>query len=68
MVSQADALGQVAGGPVVGFVGLRSLRAALVFAGLILTPALGLYSRGVKLEKAAATIPIDLADAESADA
>jgi hypothetical protein len=65
MVSQADALGQVAGGPVVGFVGLRSLRAALVFAGLILTPALILYSRGVKLEETAATIPIAV---ESADA
>jgi DHA3 family tetracycline resistance protein-like MFS transporter len=45
MLGQADALGQTAGGPVVGLVGLRSLRAALVFAGLILTPALVLYGR-----------------------
>lgn len=50
LVGQADALGQVAGGPVVGLVGLRSLRAALVFAGLILSPALVLYSRGQRLE------------------
>ncbi|HXF62342.1 MAG TPA: MFS transporter [Caldilineaceae bacterium] len=49
MVGQADALGQVAGGPVVGFVGLRSLRAALVVAGLILTPAVVLYGRGLRL-------------------
>lgn len=57
MMGQADALGQVVGGPVVGLVGLRSLRAALVFAGLILTPALALYSRGVKLEETATTLP-----------
>lgn len=59
MTGQADALGQVAGGPIVGLVGLRSLRAALVFAGLILTPALVLYSRGLKLEESTATIPAD---------
>ncbi len=47
MVGQSDALGQLAGGPVVGVVGLRSLRAALVFAGVILTPALVLYGRGL---------------------
>ncbi len=50
LMGQADALGQVAGGPIVGVVGLRSLRAALVFAGLILTPALVLYNRGERLE------------------
>ena len=50
VVGQADALGQVAGGPVVGVVGLRSLRSALVFAGGILTPALVLYARGLHLE------------------
>lgn len=59
MVGQADALGQIAGGPVVGLVGLRSLRAALVFSGLLLTPALGLYSRGGKLEASAATIEVE---------
>lgn len=44
---QSDALGQLAGGPVVGVVGLRSLRAALVFSGIILMPALLLYGRGL---------------------
>jgi DHA3 family tetracycline resistance protein-like MFS transporter len=39
--SQANALGQIAGGPVVGVIGtLWSLRAALVAAGLLLSPAL----------------------------
>jgi hypothetical protein len=50
VLGQADALGQVAGGPVVGAVGLRSLRSALVFSGVILTPALLLYGRGLHLE------------------
>lgn len=69
MVGQADALGQVAGGPVVGWVGLRSLRAALVFSGLILTPSLVLYSRGVKLEQSVATLPVETlpAEVEAAD-
>ena len=39
--AQADALGQMAGGPVVGAIGtLWSLRAALVAAGLLLSPIL----------------------------
>src|SRR5262249_46079483 len=70
MVSQGDALGQITGGPVVGLIGLRSLRAALVFSGLILTPALALFSRGVKLEKDAETIPAEAitVEGETADA
>lgn len=44
--SQADAVGQIAGGPVVGYVGvLASVRAALVVGGCILSPALLLYAR-----------------------
>ena len=49
MVSQADALGQIGGGPVVGAIGLRSLRAALTISGLMLAPALVLYSRRLSL-------------------
>ncbi len=36
LIGQADALGQIGGGPVVGAVGLRSLRAAMVISGLLL--------------------------------
>jgi len=44
--SQADALGQVGGGPVVGLIGNAvSLRAALFAAGIALAPALLLYGR-----------------------
>lgn len=42
---QADALGQIAGGPVVGAVGNASLRAALLFSAGLLLPAIGLFAR-----------------------
>jgi DHA3 family tetracycline resistance protein-like MFS transporter len=45
---QADALGQIAGGPVVGAIGLAvSLPAALLASAAALLPALGLYLRAV---------------------
>lgn len=51
LVSQADALGQLTGGPVVGWVGtVRSLRAAMVLSALLLAPALPLYTRAAKRE------------------
>jgi DHA3 family tetracycline resistance protein-like MFS transporter len=44
--SQANALGETAGGPVVGLIGTAfSLRAALVAAGVLLAPVVGLYAR-----------------------
>ena len=46
---QADAIGQTAGGPVLGVIGnVFGIRAALVTAGLVLTPALGLYGRAMR--------------------
>jgi DHA3 family tetracycline resistance protein-like MFS transporter len=46
MSSQMDAFGQIAGGPAVGVVGNHySLRAALVCSGLVLSPALWIYTR-----------------------
>jgi MFS transporter, DHA3 family, tetracycline resistance protein len=45
---QADAVGQIAGGPAIGAIGtLVSLRAAMVTAGLVLTPGLLLYARAL---------------------
>lgn len=41
---QADAIGQIAGGPGVGAIGNRSLRAALLTSAFLLTPVLPLYS------------------------
>jgi MFS transporter, DHA3 family, tetracycline resistance protein len=46
MTSQSDALGQVAGGPLLGALGaLTSVRTTIVATALILLPALGLYAR-----------------------
>lgn len=45
--AQADALGQVAGGPAIGWVGTAfSLRAALIVGALVLAPILPLLRRG----------------------
>jgi DHA3 family tetracycline resistance protein-like MFS transporter len=46
---QVDAVGQVAGGPVVGAIGNTSLRVALSVSALILSPVLPLY--GVALRR-----------------
>ena len=49
IASQSDAIGEVTGGPVIGVVGtIASLRAALVAAGLLLTPAIALYGRALR--------------------
>ena len=44
---QADAVGQIAGGPVVGWLGNTSLRLALAVGAGLLAPALALYARTV---------------------
>jgi DHA3 family tetracycline resistance protein-like MFS transporter len=49
MSSQVDAIGQVAGGPVVGLVGNTvSVTAAITLSGLLLTPVLPLFARTIK--------------------
>jgi DHA3 family tetracycline resistance protein-like MFS transporter len=49
MGSQANALGQVAGGPAIGAVGtLAGIRAALAVAAITLSPALWLYARAIR--------------------
>lgn len=45
VVSQTDAIGEIAGGPAVGVIGNRSIRAALVTSALVLSPVLPLYQR-----------------------
>ncbi|HJT57646.1 MAG TPA: hypothetical protein VJ761_14180, partial [Ktedonobacteraceae bacterium] len=52
MWGQVDALGQVAGGPPVGYIGtVVSLRAALVAVGVILSPVLVLYAMAARKGK-----------------
>ena len=49
ITNQADAIGQVGGGPVIGAVGtLASIRAALVSGALVLLPALALFARAIR--------------------
>lgn len=46
MTGQSDAIGQVVGGPVIGWIGAAvSIRAALVTSALLLSPALLLYAK-----------------------
>lgn len=46
MTGQSDAIGQVVGGPVIGWIGTAvSIRAALVTSALLLSPALLLYAK-----------------------
>jgi DHA3 family tetracycline resistance protein-like MFS transporter len=62
MVSQANALGQIVGGPGVGLIGKAfSLRAALTVAALLLIPALPFYMRAATMTK-----PIDVREATEA--
>lgn len=51
LLGQTDALGQIAGGPVVGAVGLRSLRGAMVFSAALLLPVIGIYARRLRGER-----------------
>jgi DHA3 family tetracycline resistance protein-like MFS transporter len=52
MASQVDSLGQIIGGPALGVLGtLASLRAALVGAGVMLLPALLLYTRAAAIDR-----------------
>jgi DHA3 family tetracycline resistance protein-like MFS transporter len=52
IANQADAIGETAGGPVVGAIGnVVSLPAALVASALFYTPLLGLYGRAARLRQ-----------------
>jgi len=56
MYGQADAVGQIAGGPIIGLVGtIASLRAAIVATGMLLTPNVFLFTRSMGQGKDAAT-------------
>ncbi len=54
--SQVDAIGQITGGPLVGAIGNRSIRAALVTSALILLPALPLHRLVVRRDPRAAGV------------
>lgn len=61
---QADAIGQIAGGPAIGGIGtVISLRAAIVTAGLVLAPGMLLYAKALGQGR---PIAIDETDATTA--
>jgi DHA3 family tetracycline resistance protein-like MFS transporter len=63
MSSQVDAIGQIAGGPVVGWIGSAfSVQAAITVSGLLLTPILPLYRRAIRQSR----LPENLPDAVAA--
>jgi DHA3 family tetracycline resistance protein-like MFS transporter len=49
VTGQVDAVGQIAGGPLVGAIGNRSIRAALVTSALLLSPVIPLYAWAIRL-------------------
>ena len=55
VTGQVDALGQIAGGPLVGAIGNVSIRAALVTSAALLLPAVPLY--GVALRRSGDEVP-----------
>ena len=59
MGSQSDAVGQAAGGPVLGLIGNASVPVALVVSGLIRLPTLLLYARAIKRGTVGTVAPVD---------
>jgi DHA3 family tetracycline resistance protein-like MFS transporter len=52
LCGQADAAGQIAGGPPIGLIGERaSVRAALVATGVLFAPAVALTAAAVRRER-----------------
>jgi DHA3 family tetracycline resistance protein-like MFS transporter len=59
MGSQSDAVGQAAGGPVLGLIGNASVPIALVVSGLLRLPSLLLYARAIKRGTVGTVTPTD---------
>ena len=59
MGSQSDAVGQAAGGPVLGLIGNASVPLALVVSGLFQLPSLLLYARAIKRGTPGTVAPTD---------
>ncbi len=63
MAEQADAIGQTVGGPMLGIIAkTRSVTAAIVTAGIVPLPVLGLYARAIRKGTAGALEPTEVED------
>ena len=66
IAEQADSIGQAVGGPVIGVSAtVRSVSAAIVLAGLVRVPVLGLYARAIRRGTAGALEPAEVPDVTS---
>jgi DHA3 family tetracycline resistance protein-like MFS transporter len=61
MATQADAIGQAAGGPGLGVVANRTVPGAIAVSGLLRLPALGLYVRAIRRGTVGTVEPTDAA-------
>ena len=59
MGSQSDAIGQAAGGPMLGWIGNTSVPIALVVSGLLRLPVLFLYARAIRRGTVGTVAPTD---------
>ena len=59
MGSQSDAVGQAAGGPMLGLIGNASVPIALVVSGLLRLPSLLLYARAIKRGTVGTVAPVE---------
>jgi uncharacterized membrane protein len=57
--SQSDAIGQAAGGPVLGLIGNASVPIALVVSGVLRLPSLLLYALAIKRGTVGTVVPAD---------
>jgi hypothetical protein len=61
MSGQANAIGQVAGGPALGWVGSAvSIRAALLGSALVLSPVVALYRRMIVRDEPVSMVGVEI--------
>jgi len=69
IAEQADSIGQAVGGPIIGVIAtVRSVAAAIVLAGLVRLPVLGLYARALRRGTEGALRPDEIEEPEGSPA
>jgi MFS transporter, DHA3 family, tetracycline resistance protein len=69
IAEQADSIGQAVGGPIIGVIATgRSVAAAIVLAGLVRLPVLGLYARALRRGTEGALRPDEIEEPEGSPA
>jgi MFS transporter, DHA3 family, tetracycline resistance protein len=69
IAEQSDSIGQAVGGPIIGVIAtVRSVAAAIVLAGLVRLPVLGLYARALRRGTEGALTPDEIEEPEGSPA